>query len=51
MPGNTTLLKEIVVSNIIERAILLSEYENPEKAFEQHWKRYAGCSNQRNLRS
>lgn len=34
--GKTTLLKEIVVSNIIERAILLSEYENPEKAFEEH---------------
>lgn len=34
--GKTTLLKEIVVSNIIERAILLSEYKNPEDAFEEH---------------
>lgn len=31
--GKTTLLKEIVVSNIVERAILLSKYDNPEDAF------------------
>lgn len=34
--GKTTLLKEIVVNNIIERAILLAEYENPNDAFEDH---------------
>ena len=34
--GKTTLLKEIVVSNIIERAILLAEYENPDDAFDRH---------------
>lgn len=31
--GKTTLLKEIVASNIIERARLLIEYDNPDKAF------------------
>lgn len=31
--GKTTLLKEIVASNIIQRAILLSEYDAPDKAF------------------
>ncbi len=31
--GKTTLLKEIVVSNIIERAKLLVEFDNPDKAF------------------
>ncbi|MBD5531278.1 MAG: hypothetical protein HDQ98_03620 [Lachnospiraceae bacterium] len=31
--GKTTLLKEIVVSNIVERAILLSKYDDPEDAF------------------
>lgn len=34
--GKTTLLKEIVVNNIIERAILLSEYNNPDDAFVSH---------------
>lgn len=31
--GKTTLLKEIVVSNIIERAKLLSEFDVPDNAF------------------
>lgn len=31
--GKTTLLKEIIVSNIIERAKLLVEYQNPDDAF------------------
>ena len=31
--GKTTLLKEIVVSNIIERAKLLLEFDNPDEAF------------------
>lgn len=34
--GKTTLLKEIVVSNIVERAILLSHYEEPDAAFQEH---------------
>lgn len=34
--GKTTLLKEIVVNNIIERAILLSNYANPNEAFKLH---------------
>ena len=34
--GKTTLLKEIVVSNIIERAVLLSKYDNPDDAFCAH---------------
>ncbi len=34
--GKTTLLKEIVVSNIVERAILLSAYDEPDKAFRKH---------------
>lgn len=33
--GKTTLLKEIVVNNIIERACLLAEYDNPDDAFVQ----------------
>ena len=33
--GKTTLLKEIVVNNIIERAQLLSKYETPDDAFEE----------------
>lgn len=33
--GKTTLLKEIVVSNIIERAILLASYQDPDDAFEK----------------
>lgn len=31
--GKTTLLKEIVASNIVERAKLLSQYEHPDDAF------------------
>ncbi|MCD8367387.1 MAG: AAA domain-containing protein [Clostridiales bacterium] len=31
--GKTTLLKEIIVSNIVDRAILLSEYEKSDDAF------------------
>lgn len=34
--GKTTLLKEIVVNNIIERAILLSKWDNPDNAFDEH---------------
>ena len=34
--GKTTLLKEIIVNNIIERTILLSKYTNPNDAFEEH---------------
>lgn len=34
--GKTTLLKEIVVNNIIERAILLASYDNPDAAFDEH---------------
>lgn len=34
--GKTTLLKEIIVSNIVERSALLAQYENPEDAFESH---------------
>ncbi len=31
--GKTTLLKEIVVSNIIQRALVMVNYDSPEKAF------------------
>ena len=34
--GKTTLLKEIIVNNIVERAILLAEYDEPDDAFEKH---------------
>ncbi|MGN0639537.1 MAG: AAA domain-containing protein [Oscillospiraceae bacterium] len=34
--GKTTLLKEIIVNNIVERAVLLAEYENPDDAFDEH---------------
>lgn len=34
--GKTTLLKEIIVNNIVERAILLSNYDHPNDAFVQH---------------
>lgn len=34
--GKTTLLKEIVVNHIIERAILLAAYKDPDDAFEKH---------------
>ncbi len=33
--GKTTLLKEIIASHIVERAILLSNYQSPDDAFEQ----------------
>ncbi|MBU5439813.1 hypothetical protein KQI42_17490 [Tissierella sp. MSJ-40] len=33
--GKTTLLKEIIASYVVERAILLSNYQNPDDAFEQ----------------
>lgn len=31
--GKTTLLKEIVVSNIIQRAIVMASYDSPDEAF------------------
>lgn len=34
--GKTTLLKEIVVDHIVERAILLAEYDKPDDAFIAH---------------
>lgn len=34
--GKTTLLKEIVVNNVIEKARLLAKYDNPNDAFEKH---------------
>lgn len=34
--GKTTLLKEIIVNNIVEREVLLAEYENPDDAFDKH---------------
>lgn len=33
--GKTTLLKEIIASNVVERALLLSEYQKPDDAFVQ----------------
>lgn len=33
--GKTTLLKEIIASNIVERSLLLSEYKKPDDAFIQ----------------
>lgn len=33
--GKTTLLKEIIASYVVNRAILLSDYRNPDDAFEQ----------------
>ena len=33
--GKTTLLKEIIASNIVEKAILLSKYNKPDDAFER----------------
>jgi len=33
--GKTTLLKEIIVHNVIQKALLLSEYQNPDDAFEE----------------
>ena len=34
--GKTTLLKEIIADHIVERAILLADYGNPEDAFTMH---------------
>lgn len=34
--GKTTLLKEIIVNNIIEKARLLADYEDPDKAFDDY---------------
>lgn len=31
--GKTTLLKEIIASNIVEKAVLLSQYDEPDDAF------------------
>ncbi|MCM1159898.1 MAG: AAA domain-containing protein [Roseburia sp.] len=33
--GKTTLLKEIIANNIVERAMLLSEYDDSDNAFEK----------------
>ncbi|MCL2753091.1 MAG: AAA domain-containing protein, partial [Defluviitaleaceae bacterium] len=33
--GKTTLLKEVIASNIVERALLLSQYEKPDDAFKE----------------
>ena len=33
--GKTTLLKEIVASNIVERAILMAKYDKPDDAFQK----------------
>lgn len=34
--GKTTLLKEIVVNNVVERAVLLAKYDFPDDAFEKY---------------
>lgn len=34
--GKTTLLKEIIVHNVVERAKLLAAYDNPDDAFVKH---------------
>lgn len=34
--GKTTLLKEIVAENVVEKARLLSQYDTPDNAFEGH---------------
>lgn len=33
--GKTTLLKDIVAANVVEKALLLCEYEKPDDAFEE----------------
>jgi len=33
--GKTTLLKEVIASNVVERAFLLSEYKDPDTAFQR----------------
>lgn len=43
--GKTTLLKEVIASNIVERAKLLYEYENSDDAFEEHYFQYGSFSN------
>lgn len=35
--GKTTMLKEIIASNIVEKTILLSKYEDPDDAFKKIW--------------
>ena len=35
--GKTTLLKEVVANNVVERAKLLSEYAVPDEAFEERY--------------
>ncbi|MGL5689240.1 MAG: AAA domain-containing protein [Bacteroidales bacterium] len=34
--GKTTLLKEVIVSNVVNRAKLLCNYNDPDHAFEEH---------------
>lgn len=34
--GKTTLLKEVIVSNIVEKARLLADYEDPDEAFDDY---------------
>ena len=34
--GKTTLLKEIIVNNIVEKAILLAKYDDPDDAFDDY---------------
>lgn len=34
--GKTTLLKEIIASNVVERAIRMAEYAAPDDAFQKH---------------
>lgn len=43
--GKTTLLKEIVVNNIVERAIILANYDNPDEAFVEHSFQYGKKQN------
>lgn len=35
--GKTTLLKEIIASYVVDRAILLSNYQKPDEAFKKCW--------------
>lgn len=34
--GKTTLLKEVIVSNIVEKARILADYEDPDEAFDDY---------------
>ncbi|MBR1642209.1 MAG: ATP-binding protein [Butyrivibrio sp.] len=43
--GKTTLLKEVIVGNIVNRAILLSKYDNPDDAFDEHRFQYGDKQN------